>query len=73
MKGDAFDQSYLLQLPKKVLYPMMSFSAIMHWLLGQAISTTEKIWVDPTDAGKWQEHSIYTVSVEALRSFFRSS
>ncbi len=43
VKGDGFDQSYLLQLPKKVLYPLMTFSATMHWLLGQAISTTEII------------------------------
>lgn len=47
VKGDAFNQSYLLQLPKKVLYPMMTFSAIMHWLLGLAISATEMIWEVP--------------------------
>ena len=34
VRGDAFEQSYLLQLPKKVLFPMMGFSASMHWLLG---------------------------------------
>lgn len=79
VKGDGFEQSYLLQLPKKVLYPMMTFSATMHWLLGQAISTTETIWVDPAyrvdpkdpaDSGKMREHSLYTVSLEALRSTF---
>ncbi|MCJ1267875.1 hypothetical protein MMC22_007761 [Lobaria immixta] len=70
VKGDVFKQSYLLQLPKKVLYPMMTFSAIMHWLLGQAISTTELVWLDrkyrfhskfPADSGEVQEHSMYTI------------
>jgi hypothetical protein len=37
VRGDVFEQSYLLQLPKKVLFPLMGFSALMHWLLGQAI------------------------------------
>lgn len=79
VKGDGFEQSYLLQLPKKVLYPMMTFSATMHWLLGQAITTTEMIWVDPeyrvdpkypAYSGKMREHSAYSVSLEALRSTF---
>lgn len=82
VKGDGFDQSYLLQLPKKVIFPMMAFSAIMNWLLGQAISTTEIIWVDPeyrfdpsypTDSGKAREHSMYTVSIESLRARIFSS
>ncbi|MCJ1269420.1 hypothetical protein MMC22_009312 [Lobaria immixta] len=72
VKGDGFEQSYLLQLPKKVLYPMMTFSAIMHWLLGQAISTTELIWQDPkhpvdpnfpADSGEERWHSMYTVGI----------
>ena len=44
VRGTMFRQSYLLQLPKKVLYPMMVFSSMMHWLLGQAISTKEYSW-----------------------------
>lgn len=44
--GEGFRQTYLLQLPKRVLYPMMAFSALMHWLLGQSISTKETIWSD---------------------------
>lgn len=64
VKGDGFYQSYLLQLPKKVIYPMMAFSATMHWLLGQAISTIETIWVDPAhDLVPRREHSVYYVSI----------
>ena len=70
VKGAGFEQSYLLQIPKKVLYPMMTFSATMHWLLGQAITTTETIWVDPAVSGNMREHSMYTVSLEALGSTF---
>lgn len=59
VRGAAFEQSYLLQLPKKVLYSTMAFSATMHWLLGQAIFTRELIIADLTDWGSdglW-EHS----------------
>lgn len=44
VRGPAFRQSYLLQLPKWVLFPMMAFSSLMHWLLSQAVSTRETIW-----------------------------
>lgn len=60
VRGSNFDQSYLLQLPKKVLYPAMVFSSTMHWLLGQAISTQEAIYQNPTTH---QEHSVYFVSI----------
>ena len=60
VRGSNFDQSYLLQLPKKVLYPAMVFSSTMHWLLGQAISTQEAIYQDPT---RHREHSVYSVSI----------
>jgi hypothetical protein len=43
-KGRGFEQSYLLQLPKRVLFPLMGLSSLMHWLLGQAISTKEWVW-----------------------------
>ncbi|MCJ1385561.1 hypothetical protein MMC17_008684 [Xylographa soralifera] len=46
VRGGGFVQSYLLQLPKRVLFPAMAFSALMHWMLGQAISTIEITWVD---------------------------
>jgi hypothetical protein len=46
-KGRGFAQSYLLQLPKRVLFPLMGFSAMMHWLLGQAIATKEWVWSNP--------------------------
>ena len=62
VRGTAFNQSYLLQLPKKVLFPIMTFSAIMHWLLGQAISTRETIVSDPVN--QW-ETSLYAVSVHS--------
>lgn len=42
-KGRGFAQPYLLQLPKKVIFLLVGFSAMMHWLLGQAIATKE--WV----------------------------
>lgn len=46
-KGRGFAESYLLQLPKRVLFPLMGFSAMMHWLLGQAIATKEWVWDNP--------------------------
>ncbi|KAL8802277.1 MAG: hypothetical protein Q9182_003929 [Xanthomendoza sp. 2 TL-2023] len=61
VEGEGFKQSYLLQLPKKVLYPMMFFSSMMHWLLGQSISTKETIWSDLTDPAHPVEFSQYDV------------
>jgi hypothetical protein len=58
VSGKPFDQSYFLQLPSKVLLPMMAYAALMHWLLGQAISTVETIYTDPEYG---VEHSIYFV------------
>lgn len=62
VRGAAFNQSYLLQLPKKVLYPMMAFSAVMHWLLGQAISARETVYADHGDQTEQAEKSYYSVS-----------
>ena len=59
--GEGFKQSYLLQLPKRVLYPMMGFSALMHWLLGQSISTKETIWSDAADRTHPFEASRYDI------------
>lgn len=58
VSGRPFEQSYFLQLPSRVLLPMMGFAALMHWLLGQAISTIETIYTDPEHG---VEHSIYFV------------
>jgi hypothetical protein len=58
VSGKPFEQSYFLQLPSRVLLPMMGFAALMHWLLGQAISTIETIYTDPAHG---VEHSIYFV------------
>ncbi|KAF2137060.1 uncharacterized protein K452DRAFT_279060, partial [Aplosporella prunicola CBS 121167] len=41
VKGHSFDQSYLLQLPKMVMFPIIVYNIIMHWLLGLAIYTEE--------------------------------
>ena len=43
-RAQDFHESYLLQLPKRIIFPVMAFSALMHWLLGQAISTKEWVW-----------------------------
>ena len=61
VKGSGFAQSYLLQLPKRILYPMMVFSAVMHWLLGQAISARETIFAGHGYAGQHPEKSFYSV------------
>ncbi|KAL8993327.1 MAG: hypothetical protein Q9169_006432 [Polycauliona sp. 2 TL-2023] len=61
VEGEGFKQSYLLQLPKSFLYPMMVFSSLMHWLLGQSISTKETIWSDYTDPSNPVEYSQYNV------------
>ena len=63
VKGPCFRQSYTLQLPKRILFPAMIVSAVMHWLLGQSISTIESIWqYSPTDT----KQSMYTVRVQEL-------
>lgn len=59
VSGRTFEQSYFLQLPSKLLLPLMGYAALMHWLLGQAISTIETIYTDPVHG---VEHSIYFVS-----------
>ena len=65
VKGSSFRQSYTLQLPKRILFPAMAISAVMHWLLGQSVSTVESMWQNsPTDT----RHSVYTVDVQNLLS-----
>jgi hypothetical protein len=66
VSGRPFEQSYFLQLPSKLLLPLMGYAALMHWLLGQAISTIETIYTDPVHG---VEHSVYFVSID-LHSFW---
>lgn len=46
VKSERFDESYFLQLPKKILFPIMAYSVVMHWLLGLAILAKEDIVFD---------------------------
>ena len=58
VRGSAFEESYLLQLKKRVLLPAMGFSALMHWMLGQAISTIETTWSDPISNTGHSQNSV---------------
>ncbi|APA16249.1 hypothetical protein sscle_16g110190 [Sclerotinia sclerotiorum 1980 UF-70] len=69
VSGTTFEQSYFLQLPPKILLPLMTFAAAMHWLLGQSISTVESIYTDPLHG---VEHSIYHVTYAAYPIFLSS-
>jgi hypothetical protein len=44
VKGPAFEDHYWLQLPPKVLFPIMAFSTLIHWLLGESFTATETVW-----------------------------
>ncbi|CZR53379.1 uncharacterized protein PAC_03257 [Phialocephala subalpina] len=66
VQGEQFQQSYWLQLPFNVLLPLMCYAALMHWLLGQAISATETIYSDPAHG---VEHSIYFVTYASYPIF----
>ncbi|KAH6712703.1 hypothetical protein BKA61DRAFT_484042 [Leptodontidium sp. MPI-SDFR-AT-0119] len=66
VSGRPFEQSYFLQLPWRVLTPLMIYASLMHWLLGQAISTTETIYTDHVHG---IEHSIYFVTYAAYPIF----
>ena len=61
VRGAQFKQSYTLQLPKKILIPMMVFSSIMHWLLGQAISARETVYSEGRNDSAHVEQSVYSV------------
>jgi hypothetical protein len=71
VKGESFSQDYLLQLPKMVLFPLMGYSVLTHWMLGQALQTQELIWLDDNYApGQSVEHSKYYVSnITSLKPF----
>lgn len=61
VKGESFSQDYLLQLPKKILFPIMVYSVLTHWMLGEALQTQEAVWLDSSE-GRHIEHSKYIVS-----------
>ncbi|KAK8903492.1 hypothetical protein QC760_007966 [Botrytis cinerea] len=66
VSGTPFEQSYFLQLPSKILLPLMIFAAAMHWLLGESIATFESIYTDPAYG---VEHSVYYVTYAAYPIF----
>ncbi|KAK8181266.1 hypothetical protein BC567DRAFT_284561 [Phyllosticta citribraziliensis] len=41
VKSEGFEQSYLLQMPAKIMLPIAVYSTTMHWLLGLAIYADE--------------------------------
>jgi len=55
------NQGYLLQLPKKVLFPAMVYSVVTHCMLGEALQVQEVIWLDDRP-GRYVQHSIYSVA-----------
>ncbi|KAL5120384.1 hypothetical protein ACEQ8H_001674 [Pleosporales sp. CAS-2024a] len=59
--GPSFRQGYLLQLPKKILFPIMSYSVLTHWMLGEALKAREAIWLEPGLI----EHSKYIITYAA--------
>jgi len=58
--GSAFAEDYLLQLPKYVIFPIMAYSALTHWMIGEALQTQETIWRDEHGDGP-VEHSRYVI------------
>ncbi|KAH4443851.1 hypothetical protein HBI46_152800 [Parastagonospora nodorum] len=62
VSGSSFNQDYLLQLPKKILFPTMMYSVLTHWMLGEALQTQEAIWLEP---GRRIEHSKYIITYAA--------
>jgi hypothetical protein len=62
--GTSFNQDYLLQLPKKILFPIMTYSVLTHWMLGEALQTQEAIWLENRD-GRHVEHSKYIITYAA--------
>ncbi|KAF2450731.1 hypothetical protein P171DRAFT_348954 [Karstenula rhodostoma CBS 690.94] len=64
--GEPFDQDYLLQLPKKILFPIMTYSILTHWMLGEALQTQETIWQEINrGTARHVEHSMYTITYAA--------
>lgn len=67
--GDGFYQDYLLQLPKIILFPIMAYSVLTHWMLGEALQTQELIWKD-VDGDNHVEHSRYIITYAAYPLWF---
>jgi hypothetical protein len=64
VSGPSFAQDYLLQLPKKILFPLMAYSVLTHWMLGEALQTQEAIWLE-NQGGRHIEHSKYIITYAA--------
>jgi hypothetical protein len=64
VKGESFSQDYLLQLPKKILFPIMGYSVLTHWMLGEALQTQEAVWIEGSP-DRYIEHSKYIVTYAA--------
>jgi hypothetical protein len=64
VSGTSFNQDYLLQLPKKILFPIMTYSVLTHWMLGEALQTQEAIWLGDR-GGRHVEHSKYIITYAA--------
>ncbi|KAF1851392.1 uncharacterized protein K460DRAFT_362139 [Cucurbitaria berberidis CBS 394.84] len=62
--GESFSQDYLLQLPKKILFPIMAYSVMTHWMLGEALQAQEAIWLENSN-GRYVEHSKYMITYAA--------
>lgn len=60
--GESFEQDYLLQLPKKILFPIMTYSILTHWMIGEALQAQETVW---RDEHRSIEHSMYSITYAA--------
>lgn len=69
--GESFSQDYLLQLPKRILFPTMAYSVLTHWMLGEALQTQEAVWLEDAD-GRHVEHSRYNVGQPTQRQILCS-
>ncbi|KAL1801259.1 hypothetical protein ACET3X_001601 [Alternaria dauci] len=69
VSGTSFNETYLLQLPKKILFPIMAYSTLTHWMLGEALQAHEAIWIEYND-GRHVEHSKYILKWAAYPLWF---
>jgi hypothetical protein len=69
VSGTSFNQTYLLQLPKKILFPIMAYSTLTHWMLGEALQAHEAIWIEHSP-GRHVEHSKYILKWAAYPLWF---
>ncbi|KAF1998652.1 hypothetical protein P154DRAFT_438786 [Amniculicola lignicola CBS 123094] len=60
VRGESFSEDYLLQLPKKILFPIMVYSVLTHWMLGEALQTQEAVWRED-NPDRQIEHSKYII------------